>query len=93
MSRRVLVLALLLAASPAAAAPPPVRGVAVGLWGESDPAPAIGEIAALGATHVALAVFWRQRDVRATELAPAPAITIPDERLRAAIRHARAAAL
>ena len=90
---RTLALALLVALAAAARAAPPVRGVAVGLYGESDVAWALDEIAALGATHVALAVFWRQRDVRAVELAPAPAITVPDERLRKTIRRARRAGL
>jgi hypothetical protein len=63
------------------------------MYGKSDVDWAIREIDALGATHVALAVFWRQRDTRSVELAPHDGITVPDERLRAAIRRAHAAGL
>jgi hypothetical protein len=47
----------------------------------------IDEIAALGATHVALVVTWAQSDVHATGIAPGPE-TIDDPTLRHAIAHA-----
>ena len=90
--RKSVAVSLLLLPAIAGAAPP-MRGVAIGLYGDADPGAAFAEIASLGATHVGIAVFWRQRDVRAVELAPDAAITVPDERLRAAIRRARAAGL
>ncbi|WP_428262921.1 glycoside hydrolase family 113 [Haliangium sp.] len=79
-------------ASPPAGAPP-VRGMALGLWpdGSRAPArfdPAIDEIAALGATHIALVTTWSQTDVRASELGPGPR-TIDAPTLRHAIAHAR----
>jgi hypothetical protein len=92
MSLRALALTLWLLPALVAAAPP-MRGVAVGMWAGSEPDRAVEEIAGLGASHVALAVFWRQRDVRASEIAPAAEISTSDERLRAAIRRARAIGL
>lgn len=79
---------------------PPVRGLALGLWGDGGGAGghpgradrAIDEIAALGATHVALVATWSQRDVRDVRVAPGPR-TVDDATLRHAIRHARAAGL
>lgn len=80
---------------------PPVRGVALGLWGDARRDPArfdrevdrsIREIAGLGATHVALVVTWSQRDVRDVQVAPGPR-TIPDATLRRAIARARARGL
>lgn len=94
MIRRAALALLVLGPALAAAAPPPVRGVAVTLWGEeAELGAAPHELAAVGANHVALAVFWRQHDVAATELAPVPSVTVSDDRLRAAIRAARAAGL
>jgi glycosyl hydrolase family 113 len=90
MRRLALALALLVPA--AAAAAPPLRGVALSLYGGSEPGAALDEIAATGASHVALAVFWRQRDIHDLDLGPG-APTIPDERLVAAIRRARRAKL
>ena len=68
-----------------------VKGVALGLWGGDADYPAlVDEIAALGADHVSLVVAWRQRDVRASELAPGP---LPDDALRVVIRAAHRARL
>jgi hypothetical protein len=50
------------------------RGVALGLWAPlaADAVPtAVAELAALGATDVALVVPWRAADVHAIEIAPA----------------------
>jgi hypothetical protein len=82
-----------------AAGAPPVRGMALGLWGTGDRAGgpgrfdrAIEEIAALGATHVALVATWSQRDVR--DVAVVPGVrTVDDATLRHAIVHARRAGL
>lgn len=77
---------------------PPVRGMALGLWGagrENDPGRfdrAIDEIAALGATHVALVATWQQRDVRDVRVTPGDR-TVGDATLRHAIAHARRAGL
>jgi hypothetical protein len=84
---------------------PPVRGLALGLWGTGRPATpgnhqtergrfdrAIDEIAALGATHVALVATWSQRDVRDVRVAPGSR-TIDDATLRHAIERARRADL
>jgi len=83
---------------------PPVRGMALGLWGAGErgervdaPDPgrfdrALDEIAALGATHVALVVTWSQRDVRDVRVAPGDR-TIDDATLRHAIERARRAGL
>jgi hypothetical protein len=73
--------------------PPERRGVSIGLWGADQDLraraeAAIDEVAALGASDVALVVAWGQRDVRSSRLAPA-AVTAPDAALRGAIRHAR----
>ncbi len=69
-----------------------MRGVALGLW---DPPPydsAIAEIAALGATHIALVVSWQQRDIRAQRIRPGPE-TPSDAAVREAVRVAHAAGL
>jgi Glycoside Hydrolase Family 113 len=77
------------------------RGVSVGLWpsgATDDPAriadatTRLDEIAADGATDVALVVAWRQHDVHAIALAPGTG-TASDEVVRAAIRAARARGL
>lgn len=89
---------------PAAVAPPPspgaygaspaMKGVALALFGGGgdggwrDFSGDLDEIRASGATWVSLPVFWRQRDVESTELAPHPTATIPDDRLRELIRSA-----
>jgi len=69
-----------------------MQGVALGLYDDRDKAPALAEIAALGADHVSLVVAWRQKDVRSVALAPSPS-TVGDERLRVTVRAARAAGL
>jgi hypothetical protein len=84
-----IVAALLVAVNAA----PPIRGVSVGLYGDVDHRGALDEIAAIGATHVSLAVFWRQQDVRSTAIAPSRDITVSDAHLRATIRRARRAGL
>ena len=69
--------------------PPPRRGLSVPLWGDAaDAEVRLAEVAALGATDVALVVTWGQPDVRAAAIAPSPA-TAPDEAVRRAIRAAR----
>jgi hypothetical protein len=78
-------------------AAPPVRGMALGLWpnGRDDPArfdSAIDEIAALGATHVALVTTWSQRDVRDVRVTPGVR-TIDDATVRHAMARARQAGL
>lgn len=72
-----------------------IRGVALGLWdvpADKDATelvrPRLAEIAALGADHVEIVVHWRQKDVRASKLAPDAAVTIPDARLREVLREA-----
>lgn len=66
-----------------------IEGVALPLYhGDHDFLHAVDEIAALGASHVSLAVFWRQRDVRSSSLGPDPKVTIADDRLRAIVRRA-----
>jgi hypothetical protein len=92
MIRALALLAALALAAPAAAAPG-MRGIAVGLYGDADVGRALDEIAAVGASHVALAVLWRQEDVRSTALAPARGLTISDDKLRETIRRARRAGL
>jgi glycosyl hydrolase family 113 len=90
---RLLLVVVLLLGLRAAHATPQIRGVALGLYPGTDAPAALREIAALGATHVALTVFWRQHDVRAVELAAAAGLTFSDDALRATIREARAAGL
>lgn len=90
MKPAVLALALALLSASASAAP--MRGIAVGLYGDRDVGRALDEIAAAGASHVALAVFWGQEDVRARAVAPSR-LTVHDARLVATIRRARAAGL
>jgi hypothetical protein len=73
-----------------------VRAVALGLYpgdAEAELARSVREIAALGATHVALVVSWSQPDVTASAIAPIDAVTVPDRRVERAIRAARAAGL
>jgi hypothetical protein len=72
---------------------PPVRpevaqGVALGLHFQDPEASYEGylwEIARAGADTVSLVVSWSQTDIRATELAPRPGETPPDEGVRRAI--------
>jgi hypothetical protein len=78
-------------------AAPPVRGMALGLWGDGRTDVgrfdrAIDEIAALGATHVALVTTWSQRDVRDVRVAPGVR-TVDDATVRHAMAHARQAGL
>ncbi|MBP8809441.1 MAG: hypothetical protein KBG48_31605 [Kofleriaceae bacterium] len=71
------------------------RGVALGLWAPlaEDVVPtAVAELAALGATDVALVVPWRAADVHAIEIAPGP-VTPSDDAVGAAIEAARARGL
>lgn len=66
------------------------RGVSLGLYVTSeDPAERRGwysrfldEIRAVGATDVSLVVRWSQDDVTASEVAPKPGVTPPDEVVR-----------
>jgi hypothetical protein len=65
--------------------------VALGLWAPIDraaTAAALDEIAALGATDVALVVGWRQRAIDSVEVTAGPA-TPRDDDVVAAIAHAR----
>lgn len=83
--------------SPHQGAAPPVRGIALGLYpdGGTDPTrmdAAIDELAATGASHVALVTTWAQVDIHATRIAPG-AVTIDDATLRHAVTHARARGL
>ena len=48
----------------------------------------LDEVAAAGATHVALVVSWEQSDVRATAIARSPRVTAPDREVRAALHRA-----
>jgi len=82
---------------PAGGPPPEHRGVSLGLWAaasDTDDAlvaratTALDEIAALGATDVALVVAWGQRDVRSSRLVRT-ALTPGDEAVRAVARAAR----
>lgn len=73
--------------------------MSLGLWGGptddelvAQAEAALDEIAALGATDVALVVAWGQRDVRAAEVAPS-SVTVSDEVIRAAIDAAHARGL
>jgi hypothetical protein len=65
-----------------------VRGVALGLYpGDTRVGEEIGEIAALGATHVALVVTWAQANVTADQISPGK-VTVDDRTVRAAIARA-----
>jgi hypothetical protein len=72
-----------------------VRGFTVGVYpGDARAAlRRIDEVAATGATWVALVVSWEQADVRATAIARSPRVTAPDPEVRRALRRARAAGL
>ncbi len=70
------------------ARPEVTKGVALGLHFQDPEASYEGylwEIARTGADTVSLVVSWSQADVRATELAPKPGETPPDEGVRRAI--------
>ncbi len=90
-----------MSATPAASARLGMRGVALGLWDQlAEGADAdyplaaqLADVRALGADHVLLVVHWRQHDVRSSAVAADARVTIPDARLRAAIRAAHAAGL
>jgi hypothetical protein len=80
---------------------PARRGISLGLWPSSgvddaariaDAEARLDEIAALGATDVALVVAWRQHDVASSSIAAGPG-TASDDVVRAAIRAARARGL
>lgn len=76
--------------------PEVARGVALGLHFQDPEASYEGylwEIARTGADTVSLVVSWSQQDVRATELAPKPGETPPDEGVRRAISAAHAMGL
>ncbi|HKE16121.1 MAG TPA: hypothetical protein VKB80_14695 [Kofleriaceae bacterium] len=49
----------------------------------------VDEVAATGATWVALVVSWEQADVRSAAIARSPRVTAPDAALRGALRRAR----
>jgi hypothetical protein len=72
------------------------RGMALGLWDAAAPttAPTIGarldEVAAIGVDSLLVPVFWRQHDVTSVDLAADPAVTLPDDTLRAVLAAARA---
>jgi hypothetical protein len=104
--RALLFLALAACHAPAPPSPPApiprapaslaVRGVALGLWdfaSRTSYAAELGELAALGASHVMLPVSWRQEDVTSSTLAPHPAATVPDALYARVIGEARAAGL
>jgi hypothetical protein len=65
-----------------------VRGFSVGIY-PGTPLERLDEVAAAGATHVALVVSWEQADVRSTVIARSPRVTAPDREVRAALRRAR----
>ena len=48
----------------------------------------LDEVAAAGATHVALVVSWEQEGVRSSAIARSPRVTAPDREVRAALRRA-----
>jgi hypothetical protein len=76
--------------------PPEVRGVALGLFADRqdhDYTPQLREIAALGASHVAIVVTWFQRDIHSTEIWADPRRTPSSRATRDAIRAARRAGL
>jgi hypothetical protein len=77
-------------------ASPAWRGVALGLYSE-DPgfsyAPLLGEIKALGATHVELVINLYQHDGSSEELYAHTRFTATDEAVRTAMRDARALGL
>jgi hypothetical protein len=92
VSGAVALAVVCLLAAPAAAAPA-IRGVALGLYDDGDKAADLAGIAALGADTVSLVVSWKQHDVRSVELAPAPGVTLPDDRVREVMRAAHKAHL
>ena len=59
------------AAGPGAPRPPRARGFSIGIYPGDGGAvlERLDEVAAAGATHVALVVSWEQSDVRATAIA------------------------
>lgn len=72
-----------------------MRGFAVGIYpGDGGAAlRRIDEVAATGATWVALVVSWEQDDVRSSAIARSPRVTGADADLRRALRRARARGL
>jgi len=71
-----------------------VRAVALGLYpGTADPNATydrmVDEIAAVGATHVALVVSWAQHDVRSVRIGPRRDQTVPDALVRRVAERAR----
>ncbi|MBK8481367.1 MAG: hypothetical protein IPL40_09370 [Proteobacteria bacterium] len=73
-----------------------LRGVALGHTGNASRAVLrrrLGEIKALGASHVSLTVVWSMRDVRQNRLAPRPGRTPSDAELRWLMAQARALGL
>ena len=87
---------LLSATATISASPPPIRGVALGLFSaeeDYDYRRPLQEIAALGATDVALSVVYWQTTVRSADLRAIPGWTASDTALRRAIRAGRALGL
>src|SRR3989442_1645620 len=77
-------------------APPPMRGMALGLYGDEPTLPfadALREIRSLGATHVSLVVHWYQTDVSSCDLRARPGHTVRDTTLLAVAHQARALGL
>ena len=92
VKRALAIFVVGLLAAPAGAAPA-MRGVPPGPYDDGHKDGDLAEIAGLGADTVSLIVSWRQHDVRSSELAPAPGVTLPDERVRTVIREAHRAHL
>ena len=72
--------------------PPEIRGIALGLFADSpshDYTPQLQEIAALGATHVAVVVTWFQQDIYSTEIVADPRRTPSMATIRATLSTAR----
>lgn len=97
MSLLALALSGLLSASATVSrGAPPIRGVALGLFAQEedyDYQKPLQEIAALGATDVAISAVYWQTTVRSADLRAIPGWTSSDAALRRAIRAARAAGL
>ncbi len=76
--------------------PPPQKGIALGLYSE-DPdwsyEPLLGEIAAIGASHVSLVVNFHLETIYSTEILSHPRYTPPDRVLIRVIRNAKQAGL
>lgn len=87
---------LLSATATAGSGAPPIRGMALGLFAQEedyDYQRPLREIAALGATDVAISAVYWQTTVQSADLRAIPGWTASDAALRRAIRAGRAAGL